>query len=164
MSSNRTSPIDYLTDPLSPLSRSERRNLLLASFVGFLISKAGLIPTKISAFGIDLSAPQQNAFTLAATLIIVYFLVAYIFYALPDFLIWRKKYQDYLESVEIIGRNWTQEDQFAHDEIQDALPSIRWLYRSSPIVAYIRLLFDYALPVLFAGYSIYALATSGAGP
>lgn len=164
MSSSCPSPIDYLTDPLSPLTRAERRNLLFASFVGVLISKAGLVPTKISAFGIDLSAPQQSAFTFVTSLVVIYFLIAFVSYALPDFLTWRKKHQDYLESVEILGRNWTQEDQMAHDEVQVALPSIRWLYRSSPSVACIRLLFDCVIPILFAGYSIYALVGFKAGP
>lgn len=164
MSASDPSPSDYLTDPLSPLSRVERRNLLLASFIGFLISTAGLVPTKLSAFGIDLSTPQQSAFTFAAALVIAYFLLAFLAYALPDFLVWRKNYQDYLEKVEIVSRNWTQEDQRAHDDLQGSLPNIRWLYRSSPPVAYLRLLFDYALPVLFAGYSIYVLLSTKAGP
>jgi len=136
----------------------------MASFVGFLISTAGLVPTKLSAFGIDLSAPQQSAFTVAVAMVIAYFFAAFVAYAVPDFLVWRKKYQDYLEQVEINGRDWTHEDQLAHDDINYTLPNIRWLYRSSPFVAYLRLLFDYALPVLFAAYSIYTLLRPKAGP
>ncbi|MFD4120770.1 hypothetical protein ACFWQD_05610 [Alcaligenes faecalis] len=164
MKVNNPSPSDYLVDPLSPLSRAERRNLLLASFIGFLISTAGLIPTKLSAFGIELSAPQQSAFTFAAALVIGYFLLAFLAYSVPDLLVWRKKYQDYLEGVEAAGRNWTQEDQWHHDDLLGSLPNIKWLYQSSPVVAYLRLVFDYALPVVFAGYSIYLLLRFGAEP
>ena len=114
MTNSDPSPSDYLTDPLSPLIRAERRNLLLASFIGFLISTAGLVPTKLSAFGIELSTPQQSAFTFAAALVIGYFLLVFLAYAIPDFLVWRKKYQDYLERVEVSGRGWTQEDQWNH--------------------------------------------------
>lgn len=155
---------DYLVDPLSPLSRAERRNLLLASFIGFLMSKAGLIPTKLSAFGIELSTPQQSAFSLAAALVIGYFLLAFFTYAVPDFLVWRKKYQDYLEGVEVAARGWTQEDQRHHDDLSDSLPNIRWVYRLSPVVAYSRHLFDYVLPVLFAVYNIYVLLSLATGP
>ncbi|KGP01215.1 hypothetical protein JT27_13095 [Alcaligenes faecalis] len=163
MKVNDPSPSDYLVDPLSPLSRAERRNLLLASFIGFLMSKAGLIPTKLSAFGIELSAPQQSAFFLAAALVIGYFLLAFLAYSVPDLLVWRKKYQGYLEGVEIAARGWTQEDQWHHDDLSHSLPNIRWLYRSSPVVAYSRLFFDYVLPVLFAGYNIYVLLRLGTG-
>ena len=164
MPASDPSPSDFLADPLSPLSRAERRNLLLASFVGCLISKVGLVPTKIAALGVDLSAPQQAAFTLTAAAVVVYFLLAFVSYSVPDFLIWRKAYQDYLTNVEIANRNWSHEGQMAHDDLHEDLPSIQWLYRSSPWVALLRLLFDYMLPLLFAGYSIHALLSHAFGP
>ena len=159
MSSSESMSFNIFTDPLSQLTRLERRNLLLASFIGVLIAKAGLVPTKFSAFGIDLTAPQQSAFTLAAALIVGYFLLAFLAYATPDLLSWREKYQDYLRRSEIAGRNWTIEDQIEHDEISGALPNIMWLYRSSRPVAYLRVAFDFVLPVLFAAYAIYALVS-----
>jgi hypothetical protein len=159
MNDKEPSPSDYLGDSLSPLSRAERRNLLLASFIGFLIATAGLVPAKISAFEIELNIPEKIAFTNATALIILYFLLAFITYALSDFLVWRKKYQDYKEQVEIASRNWTQEDQFAHDELHETLPNIAWLYKFSPFAASIRNLFDYLLPIIFASYSMYVLLT-----
>lgn len=140
---------DIFADPLSPLTRLERRNLLLASFIGLLISKAGLVPTKFSAFGIELTAPQQSAFTLAAALVVAYFLLALLAYAAPDLLSWREKYQEYLRRSEIASRNWTMEDQIEHDEVSSALPNIMWLYRSSRPVTYLRAAFDFILPVFF---------------
>ncbi len=154
---NEPSPSDYLSDPLSSLSRAERRNLLLASFVGLLISTAGLIPTRISAFGIELSAPQQNALTFAAVLIVAYFSLAFLAYAVPDWLVWRRKYQDHLEQAAIFNINWSLKDQHIYDEIADTTPNIKWLYRASPVVAYLRFLFDYILPLCFAGYSVFTL-------
>lgn len=84
---------DYLGDPLGEITRKERRNLLIAGTVGVLVAKAGLVPSKISALGIDLSAPAQDAFVMLVGLVIVYFLCAFIIYGVSDFFAWRKKYQ-----------------------------------------------------------------------
>ncbi len=83
-------PVEFLADPLSPITRIERRNLLLASTAGILIAKAGLIPTQISALGITLSDPNQSTFIVVMALTVVYFLCAFVVYGVADFFIWRK--------------------------------------------------------------------------
>lgn len=91
--------IEFIADQLSPVTRIERRNLLIASTTGILIAKVGLIPTKISIFGITLSSPAQDTLVVIVALTIFYFFCAFIMYGITDFFIWRKKYQDYLENV-----------------------------------------------------------------
>lgn len=140
-------PIEFLSDPLSPIARAERRNLLIAGTVGLLVAIAGIVPTKISALGIELSLPAQEMFIYIVCGTIVYFLAAFIIYGVSDFFIWRKKYQDYLEAVEAYNDSWTEEDQEAYD--RSSTPKVAWLYQNSGLVALIRAFFEYALPVLF---------------
>jgi len=134
-------PVEFLADPLSAITRSERRNLLFASIAGILLAKAGLVPTQIAAFGIVLSVPEQSTFLVIVALIVLYFLGAFIVYGLADFFILRKKYQDYLEHVDTYMESWSLEDQRAYDERRSRVPDIAWLYRGSKPVALARVLF-----------------------
>lgn len=146
-------PVEFLSDPLSQITRIERRNLLITSTAGILVAKGGLIPTQISALGITLSAPNQSAFIVVMALTVVYFLCAFVVYGVADFFIWRKKYQDYLEHVESYLDNWSQEDQYRHDERRGKIPEIAWLYRGASPVAYIRAFFEYFIPILAGFYA-----------
>lgn len=139
-------PIEFLTDPLSNISRSERRNLLISSVIGFLVSKAGIVPKKISALDIELSLPAQGTFVYLVGATIIYFLLAFIVYGLSDFFIWRKRYQDYLEAVEAHMSSWSEEDQKAYENTYT--PPIPWLYQKAGFIAYTRAFFEYLLPLL----------------
>jgi amino acid transporter len=141
-------PVDFLTDPLSQITRVERRNLLIASTTGFLVATADLVPTEISALGISLSAPAQEMFVILVSLTIAYFLCAFLVYGISDYFIWRKKYQDYLEAVQEYMENWTPEDQHNYDMSQ--VPRVPWLYQRAGLVAYIRAFFEYLLPILIS--------------
>lgn len=79
-----------LIEPLRVQSRLARRNLLISSVIGFLVSKGGLVPTKISALGIELSKPNQQAFTYLIAAIVIYFTIAFIVYGLSDYVRWKQ--------------------------------------------------------------------------
>ena len=84
------SPLDIsLRDPLSEVTRKERKMLLGISVLSIFITKTGLIPSKISAFGIDFEKTDQQAFQIVMAFVVVYFLVAFFLYGLSDFLAWR---------------------------------------------------------------------------
>lgn len=78
-----------LKDPLSEETRKERRNLLGVSTLGIVMVKSGLIPSKISALGIEFSQADQTVLLYALAVITIYFLLAFIFYALSDFMNYR---------------------------------------------------------------------------
>ncbi|MDZ7842163.1 MAG: hypothetical protein U5R46_15285 [Gammaproteobacteria bacterium] len=143
--------------PLSEVSRKERRNLLFAGTTGFLVSFAGIVPTKISAFGIELSTLDQKTFILLVAVVVFYFLIAFAVYGTSDLFIWRKKYQDYLEEVEKYVDGWTEEDQRLYDGLYSRLPKIDWLYDRFKDVTTCRMLFEFLLPVVYGIVAIVAL-------
>lgn len=142
-------PVDYLNDPLSEITRTERRNLLIASTVGLLVAKGGLVPSKILAFDIELPVPEQEVFITLVALTVFYFVAAFVIYGVSDFFVWRKKYQDYLEQVSHFQESWSEQDQNSYDELHTSVPKITWLYRCSKPVAFTRILFEYAVPIIF---------------
>lgn len=79
-------PQELLKDILREETRKERRNLLAASAVGIVIVKAGLIPTKISALGIDFSQTDQRTLLWVLLGVTAYFLAMFVVYALSDIL------------------------------------------------------------------------------
>ena len=76
-------------DPLTEVTRKERRALLGMAAIGIIVVKTGLVPSKISALGIDFSLTDQTMLFRALGCVICYFLVAFILYAASDFVAWR---------------------------------------------------------------------------
>ena len=150
-------PADLLVDPLSDIARRERRNLMVSSAAAILVTRAGLIPTQISALGIGLSAPDQAAFLIFLSAVVLYLLVAFVVYGFSDFLVWRHRYIQYLEKVEVASGNWDVEDQDAYDELRKHVPSGGWIYRALKPTAHLRAIFEFYFPILLGGYSVYAL-------
>src|SRR6267142_5712600 len=74
-----------VSDPLSPVTRSERRTLLAVSAIGIIIVKAGFVPTKISALGIEFSETNQVILVRTIAAVILYFLIAFVIYGITDF-------------------------------------------------------------------------------
>jgi len=150
-------PRDYLADPLTPIARAERRNLLLAATLAILVAHVNLVPTRMSALGLEFAPPAQASFLVIAALVVGYFCVAFGMYAVADVFVWRKRYYDYLAAMERESKDWTIEDQIEHDEIHANLPTIDWYYQWSPRVANLRMLFEFVLPLLVGAYAISAL-------
>jgi hypothetical protein len=86
-----------LSDPLSEVTRRERRLLLAVSVIGLFVSYSGIVPTKVDALGIELSSTDQRSFLTLLALVIVYLLIAFVIYGFADFLTWRKEYQKLME-------------------------------------------------------------------
>jgi hypothetical protein len=70
-----------LRDPLSDVTRKERRLLLGMSVIGIAVVKTGLLPEKISALGIDFSETNQKSLLIVFSLVTIYFLAAFMIYA-----------------------------------------------------------------------------------
>lgn len=147
-------PTEFLEDLLSPITRAERRNLLIASTAGYLVAKAGLIPTQISALGITLTPPAQGEVVKIVAFTITYFLLAFAIYGTADFFIWRKKLQDYLEYVFNYRQSLNEGHDLYFDDLYKEVPPITWLYRKAKHLAFVRVVFDGGLPIVFGLYAI----------
>lgn len=150
-------PTSFLGDPLSEPCRKERRNLLASGVIGLLIAKAGLIPTEMVGLGISLTGDDQQTFVFILSVVIGYFLIAFILYGISDLMIFRKNYHDYVEAVENHMDSWTLEDQERYDELRKRVGDISWIYRWSKPAAIARAIFEFMLPLLVGVYAIVAL-------
>jgi hypothetical protein len=82
-----------LSDPLSDVTRKERLYLLAVSIIGIAIVKTGLIPTEISTLGVKFEEANQKTLLFVFALVALYFLAAFLIYAVADFYTWVSAYQ-----------------------------------------------------------------------
>ncbi|MCV3263256.1 hypothetical protein OGZ01_11305 [Vibrio harveyi] len=80
---------DRLREPLNETTRKARRNLLAASVLGIVTSKVGLVPTKISAFGVEFSSSNLEALMTLLALSIGYFLITFVVYITSELQGWQ---------------------------------------------------------------------------
>lgn len=78
-------PEQSLQDPMSEVTRKERRTLLGVATTGITVVLMGLEPKGISAFGITFDLVQYKRLLLVWGVIVLYFLVVFVIYALSDF-------------------------------------------------------------------------------
>ena len=127
-----------LQDLLSTPTRGKRRLLLLASTTSLIFVVLGLFPTKIEALGITFENKDRTQMILLIGAVNVYALIGFFLYAWGDFHLLKRSYDvtttGYLLEF-IKGR-------------ASVLESLNF---------YARVLFDFALPIVYGLYAIWSL-------
>jgi hypothetical protein len=157
-------------DPLSDVTRKERRLLLGVSIVCFALVKAELVPTRISAFGIDFSQANQRALLYVLALVVAYLLTAFAVYSASDFVSWRIAfYAAYRELGSTSVPSDVEGDpklpgvsELRRNVYQIRNPTSELAHRLSFPVSFLRGLFEFLLPMIFGVYVLYLLLTARA--
>jgi hypothetical protein len=107
--SENPNPLDTVTDatvtdPLSAVTRGERKALLAACAVGLAISVGGLVPQKIEALGIAVSASQKENLLQILAGVIAFSLLVLLFTLGP---ILDAEMQSLLRPAVVYGQSWT---------------------------------------------------------
>ena len=68
------------TDPLSDVLRNIRKYLLLCSGLGVVMSKAGIVPSAITFFGLSTGEVNQRALLAIVWFLILFFLTSFVVY------------------------------------------------------------------------------------
>lgn len=174
-------------DPLREATRKERRNLLAVSSIALLITLSGHYPKRIETLGMDFSGPGYLLIN-AIGVFDLYFLCAFLLYAVPDYLAWKISHDtahrqwDATDTVlttageiakeayrkgEITKKDWEpQSDLIGRDRKPGykwlvAARKNRWLKASFKSAISLRALFDFALPVVLGIWAIWASFAAG---
>lgn len=81
---------DRFREPLNETTRKARRNLLAVSVLVIVTAKVGLVPTKISAFGVEFSSSNLEALMTLLALAIAYFIVTFVVYIILELQVWQQ--------------------------------------------------------------------------
>ncbi|SDF20198.1 hypothetical protein [Phytopseudomonas seleniipraecipitans] len=155
-----------LIDPLSEVTRKERKVLLGLSVLSIFIVGTDAVPTKISALGIEFGAMDQQVFVWLLAAVIAYFTITFIVYASSDYVAWKKEMLD--EYLEGLKEYWSDVyeaptsgnpylDAIEHDR-QIAFRKHRLIYRMTNPISVVRAFFEFLLPVLVGGATFYIVA------
>ena len=151
----KLTPLDIrVRDPLSHVTRNERRSLLAVSTLGVALVETGLIPVKIDALGIEFTQADQRSVLIIVALSAVYFLIAFTIYAASDFVAWRLALRNAL-AVEEVNRKQTAGSRkgYLHARMQ-RLPVLSYLVGP---VSILRALFEFILPIAVGVYATVVL-------
>lgn len=151
-----------LRDPLSEVTRKERRMLLGISALGIVIVKSGLVPAKVSALGIEFTQTNQQALIFALGAVVAYFFAAFVIYAASDLVTWKAAYQtsvkDFLRYVR------------EHAQASSPVPmhyffgaEHRWHFFALPI-SILRASFEFGVPIIIGIYAMVVLFTATPPP
>ncbi len=147
-----------ISDPLSEVTRKDRRALLGISVLGIIIGGANIIPIKLTALGIEFGKTDQNFLLFVIFLITLYFLSAFAICAFSDFL-----------SFQIDLRNLSKERETLKKFVKDPYvkeeeeAERRYINRSKKVYL-IRGLFEFLFPCVIALYSMFLLLTADIQP
>ncbi|MGF1903440.1 hypothetical protein [Aliivibrio sifiae] len=152
-----------LVDPLSEVTRKERRMLLGLSMLGVFFAKTGIVPSKVNALGIELAATEKSSFFYVLAAMLVYFVCAFILYAFSDFIVWKKemieldvsKYEDHVVERENEYHRRTPVAEEVHSSRLMLYRKNRvWLSAKKP-VSLARSFFEFILPVIVGATSLF---------
>jgi hypothetical protein len=113
-------------DPLSEVTRRERKTFLGVSILASAVIKANLIPTKIAAFGIESDKVKPEALVILLTAAVVYFLLVFIAYAVSDFLSWRIAI---LEALRVRTIEREKAEKAVAEGLDDDSPEVAEIYK-----------------------------------
>lgn len=157
-------------DPLSEVTRKERRALLGISVVGVALVKVPLVPEKFATFGIEFSRPNQSTFLAIYALVVLYFLGAFLIYAFTDYVAWRRervrRHHEYSRQVVAsqvalgeAGMSMLAEKRDRRVKLSQGIDKdLSYLglasYDVAEFAAKFRALFEFGVPIAFALYTI----------
>lgn len=138
-----------LRDPLSEVTRVERKTLLGVSTIGIMIAASGLVPSKISALGIEFDRANQAALLRLLSGVVAYFLTAFVVYAISDFVSWRVSFHNAVFDWILTRRLSADDEQYLleHHGWQFFRQARFWSAAIGP-VSIVRALFEFLVPVI----------------
>jgi len=152
-----TFPHLKVKDPLSEVTRKERRSLLAVSLIALVIVKVGLLPEEITTLGIKFAAHDKGGLITIFVFTISFYLIAFLIYALSDFISWRlafiaERKKSFKESRETL----IKEGVVLEEDLKISILENKW-DSVSTTTSRIRAIFEFIVPIAIAIYSIIIL-------
>lgn len=157
-----------LKDPLTPTTRKARRNLLVTSLIAVIIVFTGLIPTKITALGVEFTEVNQISLLIILGLVVMYFLMAFAIFGISDYRSWKlmteekdlfklvSKELDKLYSID--EDNLDGQDKFEHMERKGYLEKLHPILKTDRRIGFFRSrYFEVVMPFAIGLFAIGAV-------
>ncbi|MDP1946488.1 MAG: hypothetical protein Q8L77_03220 [Nitrospirota bacterium] len=151
-----------LQDPLSEVTRKERRTLLGLSILSLAVVNAHLVPSEINALGMKISEINEKALVYILGAIVGYFIATFLAYAFPDFVIWKI---NLLKGMKATALEKIKSPEFDDANKAEQLANMIGIFDAkmsswaswAGLISIVRVIFDFVLPALVGFYALYAL-------
>ena len=128
------------------------------------LAKTGIVPTKISALGIEFTQADRHSILYALSAIVIYFLIAFITYAVTDFILWRIALIHARNEIETLDRevfgNVGKEIRKEYKIYTLTNAEQYFINKLSLPASIVRAIFEFLLPISFGIFAIYVLWTT----
>ena len=148
--------LGQFNDPLTTVTRNVKRNLIMASSVGILVSFLGLVPTKVTALGISFNEGQQNHFIVILIALNLFQLLQFSIYMIADYFAWVCRFNVLNTDGKIIESEEYIIQQFHTHNGNKVIMKLLIILRRLNF-GYIRLIWDSVLPIILGVFSSYWL-------
>lgn len=128
-----------LEDSLGASTRGKRRLLLVSSTISLIVVVLGLFPTKIEALGIAFESKNERDLLILLALVNIYAIVGFSLYAWSDF-----------------HMQWRIQSSASTGYVTEFVKGRASVAES--VNYYLRILFDFCIPLCYGTYAIYRLA------
>lgn len=160
-----------LFDPLSPVTRAERKLLLMISLLCLGLTWADLLPTRIEALGIEVTPADRVNIVMLLGLTLLYFLVAFVSYAAPDLSRWRVEWDVTRRRVgdavqpfaDRLRRSRLKVEDMGELNIMSHVSSDVRKHQSALRRASFRALFDFTVAPMIAGVAVLSVLAEFVG-
>ncbi|MBE3659218.1 hypothetical protein BOO92_21435 [Vibrio navarrensis] len=144
---------ERLKEPLTETTRKTRRNLLAAAVTGIVIVQVGLVPKKISAFGIEFSEANQESLLQLVSAVILFYAITFIVYVLSELTAWNIALKS--EEFEfIMNQKENIRDYIGEGRRDMFFDQINRLRLTANPVFLLRLVVEVLLPLILSGWAI----------
>lgn len=75
---------NILKDPFTETTRKVRNHLMVAGLIGVLVADVGIIPSKISALGVEFTGVEQANLLKLLFAIMIYYVVTFAIYSISE--------------------------------------------------------------------------------
>lgn len=150
---------DRLKVPLGAVAISNRKQLLLFSVLGIIVTILGVMPTKITMLGIEFDASNQRAFLILLAIVVVYYLISFVVSLLSDLMAWKVLFAFNKEKLLIN----TDDFDISHLRKEQVLEQLKLEISSinrSKLLFSVRILIDVIIPILLSFFSSFCLVSS----
>lgn len=149
--------VNGLRDPLNETTRKTGRNLLISSTIGILITKAGLIPIKISSVGIEFSSSDINVLVIILGISILYFLMKFSISICSELQAWNLLYKSN-KLEKLLDHARKKQDEFKNKNFSEKAVEVQFslmsTHRRTLWIISIRLFVEVLIPILMSIFSI----------
>jgi hypothetical protein len=148
-----------VADPLSEVTRANRKWLLFSSLLGVLFVQAGLVPTRLSLLGTEFKQWEDKNLILVLICVSAFYLVSFVVAAVSDYFSLRMKIftadTDDDATYELLLQREADDELTEQDKILlFRLRTHAWIFNTSNWVSKLRLIVEFILPTIFSIYSI----------